>query len=518
MMQPDRVLGLLIKRATSACQETWHADLRAVQDRWSVETSHLLEETHQLRDLCERAEARHVAHEQEMFRHAQELTNVRMGPQLGKVELAREADDRLMRIEVNQQELTRRLSAAEVTIVTALDAQQRDLPKTLREQEATGTLARRLAQVEREAGLQAGRMDDAFDSMSIIMDMCERFVTKDEAGKSFGGSMPGDVAAELDARLHSMEKVQRSTSVAADEGTPPPGAVLALQSQLNSLSRQFAAVMDTVLHGENGPAAQSRRMAAIEARVRREQKKLKDDMERLTESTSEHVAKELTRFERASRPVDSTSEEEDGDGGGGSRRRKSKKETGGLPSEESAELQALVAALEAVSAEGQAATAQIAVFDERLRQTQIGMEGMQRVQKGDSSMVRALRLLQKLTSQPDPAAIFAEFDLDGDKQIDRDELRAGFLKLGEKLSEEDIDAIMELADGDGDESIDLNEFEQMGEMTKQAVSSVEMKFADLLQQVEREYARQDQVRFESLFPSLLSLFVVFRRFLVGLLS
>ena len=134
-------------------------------------------------------------------------------------------------------------------------------------------------------------MDDAFDSMSIIMDMCERFVTKEEAGDSFSaGSMSGEVAAELEARLHSMEKVQRTSSAAAEEGTPPAGAVLALQSQLNSLSRQFAAVMDTVLHGENGPAAQSRRMAAIEARVRREQKKLKEDMERLTESTSEHVA------------------------------------------------------------------------------------------------------------------------------------------------------------------------------------------------------------------------------------
>lgn len=108
-------------------------------------------------------------------------------------------------------------------------------------------------------------------------------------------------------------------------------------------------------------------------------------------------------------------------------------------------------------------------------------------------------------SQPDPTAIFAEFDTDGDKQvcalsrasvvtiqpasqpesiakdpaastlfctahcsataltscfmmvmqIDRDELRAGFLKLGEKLSEEDIDAIMELADDDGDDTIDI---------------------------------------------------------------
>ena len=71
------------------------------------------------------------------------------------------------------------------------------------------------------------------------------------------------------------------------------------------------------------------------------------------------------------------------------------------------------------------------------------------------------------------------------RQIDRDELRAGFLKLGEKLSEQDIDAIMELADDDGDDSIDITEFERMGEMTKQAVSSVEVKFADLLAKVER---------------------------------
>lgn len=40
--------------------------------------------------------------------------------------------------------------------------------------------------------------------------------------------------------------------------------VLALQSQLNALSRQFAEVIATLLHGRNGPAVQSRRMAAIE--------------------------------------------------------------------------------------------------------------------------------------------------------------------------------------------------------------------------------------------------------------
>ena len=61
----------------------------------------------------------------------------------------------------------------------------------------------------------------------------------------------------------------RLTASNVHDSDPPPSAVwrreaavgggsgvLALQSQLNSLSRQFAAVMDTVLHGENGPAAQ----------------------------------------------------------------------------------------------------------------------------------------------------------------------------------------------------------------------------------------------------------------------
>ena len=59
------------------------------------------------------------------------------------------------------------------------------------------------------------------------------------------------------------------------EGVPPTpdagmttgngdGAVLALQSQLNALSRQFAEVIETLLHGKNGPAVQSRRMATTE--------------------------------------------------------------------------------------------------------------------------------------------------------------------------------------------------------------------------------------------------------------
>lgn len=45
------------------------------------------------------------------------------------------------------------------------------------------------------------------------------------------------------------------------------------------------------------------------------------------------------------------------------------------------------------------------------------VEALKSAQKGDSAMVRALRALQKLMSQPDPGAIFAEFDVDGDKQV-----------------------------------------------------------------------------------------------------
>ena len=43
--------------------------------------------------------------------HSQELTNVQYTPELARLELTREADDRLTRIEISQQELTRRLSA-----------------------------------------------------------------------------------------------------------------------------------------------------------------------------------------------------------------------------------------------------------------------------------------------------------------------------------------------------------------------------------------------------------------------
>eukprot|EP01052_Picozoa_sp_SAG31_P051449 SAG31_NODE_12219_length_958_cov_0.926659_2_plen_70_part_01 len=62
--------------------------------------------------------------------------------------------------------------------------------------------------------------------------------------------------------------------------------------------------------------------------------------------------------------------------------------------------------------------------------------------------------MQKLASRPDSAELFKEFDTDGDGSIDREELRYGFAKFGERLSDTDLDAIMALADGDGDGEMD----------------------------------------------------------------
>jgi predicted nucleic acid-binding Zn-ribbon protein len=78
-----------------------------------------------------------------------------------------------------------------------------------------------------------------------------------------------------------------------------------------------------------------------------------------------------------------------------------------------------------------------------------------------------MRLLQKLTSDPNSADIFKEFDLDGDGTIDRGELRLGFKSaFGEVLTDADIDAIMAMADTDGDGSVEYGEFVQMGKVTQ----------------------------------------------------
>ena len=110
--------------------------------------------------------------------------------------------------------------------------------------------------------------------------------------------------------------------------------------------------------------------------------------------------------------------------------------------------------------------------------THIEEERLHAAQRLDGS-VRALHCIQKLMGRPDGADIFQEFDTDGDGQISREELRAGFAKIGEELSEADIDAIMTLADTDGDGTIDTNEFVQMGKMTKEVEAMSKTMIAGL---------------------------------------
>ena len=78
-----------------------------------------------------------------------------------------------------------------------------------------------------------------------------------------------------------------------------------------------------------------------------------------------------------------------------------------------------------------------------------------------------------------------EFDIDGDGTVSREELKLGYAKLGEDLSEDDLDAIMSLVDRDGDGEMDYNEFVQMGKMTED-VKALRMSMDENLEQLKRE--------------------------------
>ena len=60
---------------------------------------------------------------------------------------------------------------------------------------------------------------------------------------------------------------------------------------------------------------------------------------------------------------------------------------------------------------------------------------------------------------------FRVFDRDGDGLISREELRFAMMNLGEKLTDEELDAMLREADDNGDGSIDFSEFFGMMTMT-----------------------------------------------------
>jgi hypothetical protein len=132
-------------------------------------------------------------------------------------------------------------------------------------------------------------------------------------------------------------------------------------------------------------------------------------------------------------------------------------------------------------------TMQFDAFDQQLHAELASARTMlaNHMQNRLSTSSRALHLLQKLMCRPDGAQLFLEFDTDGDGTVSREELKEGYAKIGEHLSEEDMDAIMALVDQDGDGAIGYGEFVQMGKMTED-VEALRMTMQANLAQLKAE--------------------------------
>ena len=78
-----------------------------------------------------------------------------------------------------------------------------------------------------------------------------------------------------------------------------------------------------------------------------------------------------------------------------------------------------------------------------------------------TSKLAALQCLQRLLARPDGHDIFQKFDTDGDGTVSRVELQLGLRQIGEILSEQELDAVMVIADKDGDGEVDYTELVKM---------------------------------------------------------
>lgn len=77
------------------------------------------------------------------------------------------------------------------------------------------------------------------------------------------------------------------------------------------------------------------------------------------------------------------------------------------------------------------------------------------------SMMRLRMDERQQDPEEDLREAFNMFDADGSGFIDRDEVRVLMKKLAQTLTDDEIDAIMDAADSDGDGEISFEEFKSM---------------------------------------------------------
>ncbi|XP_032281570.1 calmodulin-alpha [Halichoerus grypus] len=73
-------------------------------------------------------------------------------------------------------------------------------------------------------------------------------------------------------------------------------------------------------------------------------------------------------------------------------------------------------------------------------------------------LAEVVKRMKSWGSEQDIQEVFRAFDLDGNGRISVDELKQAMAKLGQTLSQEDLDAMIQEADTDEDGQVDYKEF------------------------------------------------------------
>jgi Ca2+-binding EF-hand superfamily protein len=69
--------------------------------------------------------------------------------------------------------------------------------------------------------------------------------------------------------------------------------------------------------------------------------------------------------------------------------------------------------------------------------------------------------VQKFLTHQKLEAIFRQFDIDGNNQITKENIKDAMTKMGREISDEEINEIMRKHDSSGDQAISLDEFKKM---------------------------------------------------------